>query len=166
MNPSLSIGGTFTIECRDAQGNLKWRDTAKNGVTNGGLDNLLDVYLRAQANSTWYISLIDASGYSALAAADTIASHAGWAESTDYTAATRPAWGPAAAASQSIANSSVVNFTMNATKTIKGAFLISVSTKGGSTGTLFCTALFSQGDRSVVNTDVIAVTYTCGAASA
>jgi hypothetical protein len=166
MQSPLAIGGHFTIECRDATGRLKWSERAKNGVTNAGLTNLLDVYLRQQANSTWYISLIDGSGYTALAAADTASSHAGWSESAAYTAATRPAWGPAAAASQSIANSSVVNFTMNATKTIKGAFLISDSTKSGTTGTLFCTALFSQGDRSVVNTDVIAVTYTCGATSA
>lgn len=162
----IAIGGTFHVECRDANGALKWKDTAKNGVCNAGLNDLLDVYLRAQANSTWYISLIDGSGYTALAAADTSASHAGWTESQDYTNATRPAWGPAAAASQSIANSSVVNFTMNATKTIKGAFLINASTKGGATGILFCTALFSQGDRSVVNTDVLALSYTCGAASA
>lgn len=165
MDTKLKVGGFFTIECRDKDGNLKWRDTAKNGVTDAGLTNLLDVYLRQQANSTWYIGLIDAAAYSALAAADTASSHAGWAESSAYGAATRPAWGPAAAAANSIANSAVVNFTMNASVVIKGAFLISNSTKGGTTGTLFCTALFSQGDRTVVNTDVIAVTYTIGAAS-
>lgn len=163
---NLTIGGYFTIECRDKDGRLKWSDRLKNGVCNAGLTDLLDVYLRQQANSTWYIGLIDNSGYSAIAAADTSASHAGWTESTDYTAATRQAWGPSAAASQSITNGSAVSLTMNATKTIKGAFLISNSTKGGSTGTLFCTALFSQGNRSVVNLDVLAITYTVAAASA
>ncbi len=166
MDSLLNIGGYFTMECRDAAGNLKWSERLKNGVTNAGLTNLLDVYLRQQANATWYIGLIDSSTYSALAATDTMSSHAGWLEGVAYNEATRPAWGPAAAASQSIANSSVVNFTINATKTIKGAFLTSVATKSGTTGTLFCTALFTQGDRSVVNTDVIAVTYTVGATSA
>lgn len=166
MQNSLSIGGSFHMECRDRHGNLKWSEDLKNGVTNAALTNLLDVYLRQQSNSTWYISLIDNASYSALAAADTMGSHAGWLENVDYNEATRPAWGPAAAASQSIANSAAVAFTMNATVTIKGAFLTSVATKSGTTGTLFCTALFTQGDRSVVNTDVINVTYTVGAASA
>ncbi len=166
MDSALAIGGYFTMECRDKDGKLKWSDRLKNGVTNAGLTNLLDVYLRQQSNSTWYISLIDLASYSALAAADTMASHAGWIENVNYTAATRPAWGPAAAASQSIANSSVVNLTMNASVTIKGAFLTSVSTKSGATGTLFCTALCSTGDRAVVNLDVLAITYTVGAASA
>jgi hypothetical protein len=163
----LGIGGYFTFECYDHAGRLKWRDVAKNGVTNAGLNSLLDIYLGATAKvATWYCGLIDGSGYSALAAADTSASHAGWTESADYGEAVRQTWTPGAASSQSVVNGTAMTFTINATKTIKGAFLISVSTKSGTTGTLFCTALFAEGDRSVVSTDLLKVTYTVSAVSA
>lgn len=166
MNNVLKVGGWFSVVCRNRFGAVRWEERFKNGVCNAALTNLLDVYMRQQANSTWYIGLIDGSGYTALAAADTAASHAGWAESSDYTAATRQAWAPSAAASQSITNSTPVTLTINATKTLKGAFLISESTKGGVAGTLLCTGLFTQGDRSVVNLDTLAITYTFAAASA
>jgi hypothetical protein len=52
-------------------------------------------------------------------------------------------------------------FTINGTTTVGGAFLISNSTKGGTTGTLFSAADFaSPGDRSVANGDTLNVTYT------
>lgn len=164
----IAIGGTFYMECIDGvTGETKWKEKLKNGVTNAGLNSLLDIYLGATAKvSTWYCGIIDSSGYSALAAADTSASHAGWTESSDYTEAVRQTWTPAAASSQSVANGTAMTFTMNATKTIKGAFLISVNTKGGATGTLWCTALFAEGDRSVVSTDLLKVTYTVSAVSA
>jgi len=44
---------------------------------------------------------------------------------------------------------------------VGGAFLVSNSTAGGSTGTLFSAADFqSPGDRSVVSGDTLNVTYT------
>jgi hypothetical protein len=55
---------------------------------------------------------------------------------------------------------SVAVFTMNATVTIAGAFLISNSTKSGTTGTLFSVSTFqSPGARSVVSGDTLNVTY-------
>jgi hypothetical protein len=53
------------------------------------------------------------------------------------------------------------SFNINATSTVGGAFLVSNSTKGGTTGTLYSAADFgSPGDRAVVNSDVLTVTYT------
>jgi hypothetical protein len=52
-------------------------------------------------------------------------------------------------------------FSINATTTVGGAFLVNNNTKGGSTGTLFSAADFqSPGDRSVVSGDILNVTYT------
>jgi len=58
-------------------------------------------------------------------------------------------------------SASPASFSINATATIGGAFLISNNTKGGTTGTLFSAADFqSPGDRSVVSGDTLNVTYT------
>jgi hypothetical protein len=97
-------------------------------------------------------------------ATDTIASK-GWTEFTGYSNSTRVA--PTLTAATN-ANPSVVtnsgtpaNFNINATGTVGGAFLVSNSTKGGTTGTLFSEKAFSApGDRSVISGDIIAVTYT------
>ena len=52
-----------------------------NGITTAGINNLFNVYFGATSKaSAWYLGLIASSGYSALSAADTISSHAGWTE--------------------------------------------------------------------------------------
>lgn len=159
--PGLGLGGHFKMECYDKDGNLKWSETLKNGVTNVGLNSVLDVYLRNQTQiATWFMGLIDNASFTGLAAGDTAASHTGWLESAAYSDATRRTWSPAAAASQSISNTTTVDFTINATATLRGAFLISDNTKSGTTGTLFCHAAFSGGNQTVNSGDTLKVTYT------
>jgi hypothetical protein len=136
-----------------------------NDITNQGKNSLFEVYFHDGtqiAAASWFIGLISNSGYSALAAGDTMASHAGWTEFTGYSQATRVAWGPGAAASQSITNASPATFDINASGTVKGIFVVSNSTKGGTTGTLWSTALFSA-DVPVANGDQLRVTYTVSA---
>ena len=101
------------------------------------------------------------------AAGDTMASHAGWTESSAYSQATRPALTLGTAASGSIDNSaSKAQFSINGTATIGGAFLVTNSTKGGTTGTLYGGGAFTEGNRSVVSGDTINVQATLTAASA
>lgn len=136
-----------------------------NDITNEGKNTLFEVMFHDGtqiAASSWFIGLISNSGYSALAAADTMASHAGWTEFTAYTQGTRVAWGPGAAASQSITNSSPATFDINASGTVKGIFLVSNSTKSGTTGKLWATALFAA-DVPVSNGDQLRATYTVSA---
>lgn len=136
-----------------------------NDITNEGKNTLFDVMFASGTqigSSSWFIGLISNSGYSALAAGDTMASHAGWTEATGYTQSTRVAWGPGSAASQSITNASPATFDINATATIKGIFVTSNSTKGGTTGKLWSTALFSA-DVPVTSGDQLRVTYTVSA---
>jgi len=166
MNTPLRIGGTFHLECFAADGHLKWREDLKNGVANAALNSLLDVYFRGSSPiTTWYVGLIDSASYSAIAAADTMSSHGGWIEAVAYNESVRQTWAPPAAASQALANSTPLTFTISGTKTIKGVFLVSSATKSGTAGTLFCTALAAEGDRTVVAADLLKVTYTLSAQS-
>jgi hypothetical protein len=153
-----------------------------NGITNEGKNFLLDVmFSGTTAIGTWYIGLIDLTGYSALAAADNYdninQAGNGWDEFTDYTdpansdsAVSRPAWTEGGASSQSITNSSPVVFDITGDGTVKGLFICggtSAQTKGdhtaGSAHKLWSTALFSQGDRAVENGDSLRVSYTASA---
>lgn len=159
----LELRGRYVFECYGPDGQLKWRDSLDNLVTTVGKNDLLDKYLAGSAyTAAWYLGLISNTSYSAVAAGDTSASHAGWQESTAYSNATRPApsWGAAASGSKA---STATGFSINATATIKGAFLINNSTKGGTTGVLFSAGLFSGGDRAVANGDTLNVTYTLAA---
>ncbi len=159
----LQPRGVYTFECFDAQGNLKWRDTLQNLVTTAGKNDLLDKYLAGSSyTAAWFLGLIGTTGYSAVAAGDTAASHAGWTESVVYSNSTRPApsWGSASAGSKA---STATAFNINGSDTIKGAFLISNSTKSGTSGILYSAGLFSGGDRAVVNADTLNVTYTASA---
>lgn len=149
------------VQCFDKDGNLKWEEEIFNGIVDEGINQLLDDGFNggAQTFATAYIGLVDNSGFSAFANGDTMASHAGWTESTAYSEASRPTWNPDAAASRAVTNSTTVDFTINATATIKGIFVTSDNTKGGTTGTLWATAAFSS-NASVVSSDVLKVTYT------
>ncbi len=159
--------GRFVIECYDKDGKLKWVDDSKNLVVNVGLQYMAGTALDGSTAriTSWYLGLYGAASSNDPAAGDTMSSHAGWTEVTDYTEATRPA---ATFVAATTANPSVVTnsaskaqFTMNATVTVGGAFLTSDNTKSGTTGTLFSAKDFnSPGDRSVVSGDVVLVTYT------
>jgi hypothetical protein len=158
--------GKYVVECFDKDGNLKWVAETPNLVVNVGLQYMAGSALTATSQiTTWYLGLYGAASSNNPAAGDTMATHGGWTEVTDYSEANRPTASFAAATN---ANPSVVTntaskavFSINATTTVGGAFLTSNNTKGGSTGTLFSAADFqSPGDRSVVSGDILNVTYT------
>lgn len=160
----VGLRGQFEVE-HVREGRVLQKYTFKNDITNQGKNSLFEIMFHDGtqiAAASWFIGLISNSGYSALAAADTMASHAGWTEFTGYSQSTRVAWGPGAAASQSITNASPATFDVNATGTVKGIFVVSNSTKGGTTGTLWATALFSA-DVPVASGDQLRVTYTVSA---
>jgi hypothetical protein len=158
--------GVFEIKCHDKDGNLKWEAQSKNLVVNVGLQYMAGSALTSTTQiTTWYLGLYGAGASNTPAAADTMSSHAGWTEVVAYSNATRVAATLVAATN---ANPSVVTntaspatFNINGTSTVGGAFLTSGSAKSGTTGTLFSAADFgSPGDRSVVSSDTLSVTYT------
>ena len=158
--------GVYTIQCFDAQGNLKWETESKNLVVNVGLQDMNAKYFTGSAyTAAWYIGLYGAGASNTPAASDTMSSHAGWTENTGYSNATRPActFATPTTANPSVATNSAspASFTINATSTVGGAFLTSNNTVGGTTGTLFSAADFgAPGDRSVASSDILNVTYT------
>jgi len=158
----LKFTDPIVVEHYDKDGNLKGKYDALNDIVNVGKNLLLNVMFNdgtQVANNSWFIGLISNSGYSALAAADTMSSHAGWTEFTGYSEANRVAWGSGTATTQSTTNASAATFSINASGTVKGVFITTQNTKGGTTGTLWATALFSA-DVAVTNGDELRVTYT------
>lgn len=156
----MKLKGKYIARCYDKQGNLKWEQEFPNGIVDEGIEQLLDAGFNGGTQiSTWYMGLVDNSGFSAFANSDTMSSHGGWTESTAYSEGTRPEWTAGAAASRAVTNSVTVDFSINATVTIKGIFIPSDSTKGGTTGTLWSTAAFAS-NASATSGDTLKVTYT------
>lgn len=179
----LDIGGIFTLECYDSKGNLKWSDSFKNGVTNLGLNDLLDVYFRQGTPLAGFaIGLI--AGPANLSAGDTHASHGGWSEFTNYrvgnNALIRPTWVAGPPSAQLVVNPTLLDYTVTNAGAVAGAFIV-----GGSVGStspaagdadrkgslnvaplLWATAQLSGGSQNVVGNDVLRLTYRVRAASA
>lgn len=161
------ITGHWSVICRDPQGNVKWTEEWDNLVTNEGLNYALDSALSGGTPiTTWYVGLTQ--GSPTAAAADTMSSHAGWTEQTGYDEAARQTWVDGGVSSQSVSNSaSVATFTITSgSTTIGGAFLVSVNTKGGSTGTLYAVGAFTGGNKTLGAADTLDVTATFTAAAA
>lgn len=163
------VGGLYAKRADELQEqalaltSLAWTDTAYNLVTTLGKNDLLDKYLSGSGyTAAWFCGLISSVGYSAIAAADTMASHAGWTEAGGtnapaYTGA-RPAMAFSAASAGSKSLSPALTFTFTSGGTVKGAFSTTVATKDGTTGLLYNAALFTSGDRTVLASDAITFT--------
>lgn len=165
LKQGVKLGGVFHVKCFDKHGNLKWEDTAPNLVTNVGLEFILDILFVSATTQLdpFYVGLTD--GTPTAAAGDTMLSHAGWSEVTAYDEAVRQTYVDVRSG-QSVSNTaSKATFTIDTNSTtIGGAFLISDSTKGGTSGTLLCVAAFTGGDKSADDDDSLEVTYTFSAA--
>jgi hypothetical protein len=165
LTNKAKAGGVYTIECRDEQGNLKWSQSTPNLVVNQGLQTMNATYFASATQvTTWYVGLITGPGSgTTIAAGDTLASHTGWTEFTDYTGNRKTAvFATATTADPSVVTNSAspASFIISgAGGTVAGAFLCSVAT--GTSGTLFSASDFqSPGDRVVVAGDTLNVTYT------
>jgi hypothetical protein len=160
---NASAGGVFTVTCFDKDGNEKWVEIAPNLVVNVGLQDMNTKFFSGSAyTAAWYVGLVNGTSASTtFSGGDTLASHAGWDENSNYTGDRKAAtFGAATLADPSNINnaSSTASFTMNANATIAGAFLANVAT--GTSGILFSVSDFqAPGDRTVVSGDVLNVTY-------
>jgi len=178
--------GTFVVE--HIRGGKKIGEyKLKNGITNEGLNDVLDVMFDSGDQKTaWYAGLVDAvNGWSAFAATDTYdninQAGNGWDEFTSYTdgnngdnATTRPEWPADAPSAQAITNSTTqAIYNITASGTIKGIFVCAgqnSQTKGnhdpGTTpvNKLWSTAAFAS-NVAVQNSDQLKVTYTINAST-
>lgn len=157
-------GGVFRVQCFDKDGNLKWEDQMHNLVVNQGLQDMNTKYFSGSGyTAAFYLGLVTGPGSSTVyAAADTLASHAGWTEFTDYSGSRKAVtFGTATTADPSVISNSgsPSSFSITGTGTVAGAFLCTVAS--GTSGVLFSEADFqSPGDRNVVSGDTLNVTYT------
>jgi hypothetical protein len=158
-------GGVYHVQCFDKDGNLKWEEQGKNLVVNAGLKDMNDKYFAGSSyTAAWFVGLITGPGASnTYIAGDTLPTHAGWTEFTNYSGSRKAAvFGVATTADPSVISTSAspASFTISgAGGVVAGAFLASVSS--GTSGVLFSEANFqAPGDRTVVSGDTLNVTYT------
>src|SRR5262245_40634399 len=161
--------GWYEIECIGADGKLKWREVIDNLVQTVVKKLALDTFLAGAAYTVTgpYMGLISSTSYSAVAAGDTMASHAGWLEAGGANAPTysgnrkTAVWSSASAGSKSL--SAALSFAITSSGTVKGAFLVygsgASATKDDTGGTLWSAGTFSTGDKAVVNGDTLNVAY-------
>lgn len=160
----VKAGGVFTVTCVGVDGQVKWTDTFHNLVVNQGLQDMNAKYFSGSGYSAaWYLGLVTGPGSgNTYAAADTLASHAGWAENANYTGnRVSVTFGTATTADPSVITNSgsPSSFVMNANaQTIAGAFLTDASS--GTSGVLFSVGNFTGGDKIVDSGDTLNVTYT------
>lgn len=160
----LKLGGVFDIE-HVRNGEVIDRFRCPNLVVNEGLNSILDIMFHGSSQiTTWYIGIFEGN-YTPVSTVTAATITSASTECTAYDESTRVAYNEAAASSQSITNSAnKATFTINATKTIYGAFLVSASAKSATSGTLFSAARFGS-SKSVVSTDQLLLTYTFTASS-
>jgi hypothetical protein len=157
--------GVFTAVFRDADGNELRREEFPNTVLTAGKNAALDAFLAGSGyTAAWYLGLISSTSYSAISAADTASSHAGWLEAGGANAPTysgarkTAAWAAASAGAKALSAGLV--FTFTGTGTVKGCFLATIATVDSTSGTFYSAGLFTGGDQPVVSGNTLTVTYT------
>jgi len=161
--------GRYEVECRGPDGKLKWSDVIENVVCTVGKNLALDTFLAGSAYTVTgpFLGLISSTSWSAVSAADTMASHAGWLEAggtnaPTYTGNRKTAvWSAATAGGKAL--SAALSFAITGTGTVKGAFMVfgsgAVATVDNTSGTLWSAGTFSTGDKAVTNGDTLSVNY-------
>lgn len=169
LSEAMALVGRYEVECYGADGKLKWRDTIDNTVVTVGKNHILDTELAGSAYTVVgpFMGLISSTSFTAIAAADTMASHTGWLEAGNantptYTSPRKTAVFSAASAGAK-ALSSALSFAITGTGTIKGCFIATgtgaLSTIDNTAGTLLSAGLFSGGDRAVISGDTVNVSW-------
>lgn len=160
-------GGIFTVTCVGADGVEKWSDTFPNLVVNVGLQDMNAKYFQGSGyTAAWYLGLVQGPGSgTTFAAADTLATHAGWTElvaGTAYTGNRKAVtFGTATTADPSVITNSASpsSFAMLVNGTVVAGALLTTAASGTS-GVLFSAGDFTGGDKTVDNGDTLNVTYT------
>ena len=177
---TVGIEGAYHVVCRDVEGNVKWEDQFSNLVVAVGKQLMLDTLLSGSAYTTVgpFLGLISGASPT-FAAADTMASHAGWTEFTAYTVGGSAVRGTASFSSATSAGTTPTNVTTKAATsitytitggggTIGGCFLVTgtgaVSTISNTSGTLYSAGAFATAKTTTAG-DTVSVTYSTTATS-
>lgn len=178
----VGIEGHYHVECRDAAGNLKWTESFPNLVNAIGKELLLDTLLRTAGTYTTvgpFLGLIDGATPTFGTGSDTMTSHAGWTEFTNYTVGGSAVRGTAVFAAASSTGSTPTNVTTCAATpitytitgaggTVGGCFLVTgsgaSSTQSNTSGTLYSAGAFAVPKITTAG-DTVSVTYSTTATS-
>ena len=181
-NESVGIEGYYHVVCRDADGNIKWEEEFPNLVNAVGKQLMLDTLLSGTTYTTVgpFLGLISGASPT-FAAADTMTSHGGWTEFTNYDIASNTtdrgtANFSAAATSTGTSPSNVttksaaaITYTITPSGgTVGGCFLVTgagaVVTKSNTGGTLYSAGAFATAKVTTAG-DTVSVTYSTTATS-
>jgi len=156
VTDSMNMNGYYHVVCTDSQGNVKWEDDIENLITTVGKNATLDSIL---GNAGAGVVLMGLKGVGTAVVADTMASHATWAEITAIAARVAPVFAVAAVGAKT--TSTPTSFTMTGSATVAGCFIVlgGTTVPGNTTGILFSAGDFAS-TRAVVATDILLVTYT------
>lgn len=176
----MGIAGYYHVECRDKDGNPKWEDKFPNLVVAVGKQLMLDTLLSGTTYTTVgpYLGLISGASPT-FAATDTMTSHAGWTEFTNYTVGGSAVRGTAAFGAATSSGTTPSNVTTKAATaitytitgaggTVGGCFLVTgsgaSSTQSNTSGTLYSAGAFSTAKVTTAG-DTVTVTYSTTATS-
>jgi hypothetical protein len=179
-NETVGIEGVYHVECRDAAGNLKWEESFPNLVNAVGKELMLDTLLKGSAYTVVgpYLGLISGASPT-FAASDTMLSHAGWTEFTNYTVGGSAVRGTAVFASATSTGTTPSNVTTSAATaivytitggggTVGGCFLVTgtgaSSAQSNTNGTLYSAGAFTTAKITTAG-DTVSVTYSTTATS-
>lgn len=175
-----SMAGYYHVVCRDKDGNIKWEEEFPNLVNAVGKQLMLDTLLSGSSYTTVgpFLGLISGSSPTFLAA-DTMSSHSGWTEFTNYTVGGSAVRGTASFTSATSSGLSPSNVTTKSAAaitytitgaggTVGGCFLVTgagaVSTQSSTAGTLYSAGAFSTA-KVTTSGDTVSVTYSTTATS-
>jgi len=177
---TVGIAGEYHVECRDAEGNLKWEESFPNLVNAVGKELMLDTLLKGSSYTVVgpFLGLIGGSTPT-FAAADTMVSHAGWTEFINYTVGGSAIRGTAVfgvATSSGLTPANITTSTATAITytitgaggTVSGCFLVTgsgaSSTQSNTSGVLYSAGAFATAKITTAG-DTVSVTYSTTATS-
>ena len=179
---TMGIEGHYHVVCRDKDGNIKWEDSFPNLVNAVGKQLMLDTLLRTSGTYTTvgpYLGLIGGASPTFGTGSDTMTSHAGWTEFTNYTVGGSAVRGTATFSVSTSSGSTPSNVTTAAAAsitytitgaggTVSGCFLVTgsgaSSTQSNTSGTLYSAGAFSTAKTTTAG-DTVSVTYSTTATS-
>ena len=179
-NETVGVEGFYHVVCRDADGNIKWEDGFPNLVNAVGKQLMLDTLLSGSSYTTVgpYLGLISGASPT-FTAADTMSSHGGWTEFTNYTVGGSAIRGTASFSSATSTGTTPTNVTTKTASavtytitgaggTVGGCFLVTgpgaSSTQSNTSGTLYSAGAFATAKVTTVG-DTVTVTYSTTATS-
>jgi hypothetical protein len=165
MKDRVQLTNRWDVECYRG-GRLQWAaHVPHNLVPTEGLNYAISNLLKGSSyTAAFYIGLVDSSP--TVAASDTMSSHGGWTEITDYTETYRQALTLGSVAGGSAHNHAASGtFGINAAATIGGAFVCTDDAVGSANGTIYAVGAFASGNQTVGSGDTLRVRVTTIAAA-